>query len=394
MSLITWTQTFRDANAATGTVPLRNAAVSVYLAGTTNAASILDHATIRRTAAPQVYTDIAGYIEISIDTDDYPTNQSFDIVAVPDPNLNPDTETIKLTGVQFIRDSGKIKDQIDLFVFDPELGYLQWETWGRIKKGAAARLTLDDPSNSAASILDLGGAPSGNTFGYVYMAAQTSLTTYINGLISMVMTDTYWKPETNNVIALGQAAAKFSDIYSCNAVTVAACSPAPPVAIDQESSDLIIEEIKGIQAWADDKGTIIIGDHGYPQVDMRSLPTWASNKADLYREIRQGSIRKLDLQKKLSETETIRLAVTDIKEAEELDQEIQVIQREISLIPYEPKPEVYWEDFCAQWDKGEYQYKGAGQKMDPGSLAAISALIKKIETLESEIQAMKEAKPA
>lgn len=78
MSFVAWEQTFKkDGTAYT------NAAVSIYLAGTTNAARIFDMGGKLYDSVPQIYTDRDGHIKIQFDPDDYSAAQLFDIVVEP-----------------------------------------------------------------------------------------------------------------------------------------------------------------------------------------------------------------------------------------------------------------------------------------------------------------------
>jgi len=71
----TWKQTFQ---ADDGTV-LSGASVSVYLAGSSIAARVFDVNSDLHDTVPQLTTDIEGFIEFSLDEDDYMTTQLFDI---------------------------------------------------------------------------------------------------------------------------------------------------------------------------------------------------------------------------------------------------------------------------------------------------------------------------
>ena len=71
----TWKQTFK---AADGSI-LSGAKVNIYLAGTIVPVRVFDTNNVLHDAAPQLATDADGFIEFSIDEDDYSTGQLFDI---------------------------------------------------------------------------------------------------------------------------------------------------------------------------------------------------------------------------------------------------------------------------------------------------------------------------
>ena len=344
MSLITWTQTFRDQWAA-----LTNAAVSVYLSGTTIAARVFNEASEPVESVPQYVTDQNGYIIIRWDDADYPANQTFDIKVTPDTAYNATATEFWLMGVAFLKDSGKLTDQSENFNFDPETGRMKWGTFARVYDRGSSILTIDCPSDSATSILELGG-PNGEQFQEVHIRAKGTIYVYSNNLMATRTTDTYFAAETNNVMDLGIAAtAKWKNLYLCNAATVVACSPGPAlVAMDADAEISVMTELDTIDVWRDEKGDIEYGEAGTPEVDYRTLPMRATNKTDLWREVQKEAIKE--------------------------------------------KREAYWEDFCKAWDAGEYRTKGAGLRADPFSLDAIVALKNEIKTLKAEIQAMKEGK--
>ena len=99
MALIKWKQTFKLNGAA-----YKNAAVYIYLSGTTTAARVFDANGKLQDSAPQIYTDSIGYVEFSIDTDDYPSGQLFDIECHPSAVCS-EQSIIKFPSLMIIQDT-------------------------------------------------------------------------------------------------------------------------------------------------------------------------------------------------------------------------------------------------------------------------------------------------
>lgn len=103
MALVTWSHTFRD-----GVAPMKAASVYIYLSGTTESAQVWDVNGTLHNEAPQLYTDITGYVEFQVADDYYSLSQAFDISCVPDPMFNEGAETVSLPGTLILQLAGKL----------------------------------------------------------------------------------------------------------------------------------------------------------------------------------------------------------------------------------------------------------------------------------------------
>lgn len=96
---VTWKQTFQKDG-----VVYKNAAVSVYLAGTTTAVPVFDSAGVQRNDAPQCYTDAAGYVEFTLNSDDFSSGQLFDLSISPN-SVCSSASIITLPSMMILQDT-------------------------------------------------------------------------------------------------------------------------------------------------------------------------------------------------------------------------------------------------------------------------------------------------
>lgn len=309
MSLVTWTQTFRDQWA-----PLTNAAVSVYLSGTTTAACVFNEASEPVETAPQYVTDQNGYIAIRWDDSDYPDDQTFDIVCEPDESFNPTSEDIYLTSVSPVKSTGTIRD--GYLEWDANSGLFRWDESIRLQYFGSSNLAFY-PETDVDGTFEIG--VSTNAFDIIHLRSKTWTRFYTDDGA------TYLSLEAGG-------------LYSCHALTVIGCSPGMAMLDDADIDDAVAKVTK----IRDEEGKDEIGEHGYQQLAVSSLPDHITNKHKLYQDLR--------------------------KENGDL---------------------INWEDYCVMWSEGEFdKWRGGAMGIDSFTLSIVLKQDKKIKQLEAQLNAL------
>ena len=90
--------------------PLKNAEVSVYFSKTSTSARVFDAGQRLRDTAPQLTTDATGYVLMYFDDDDFPSGQTFDIVATPNAQCNPTEDEVHLFSLSLTTNWSEIND--------------------------------------------------------------------------------------------------------------------------------------------------------------------------------------------------------------------------------------------------------------------------------------------
>jgi len=125
MAKTLWRQTFKQNG-----VLLKNAGVSIYLAGTSTPARVFDANDSLHDTAPQIYTDSAGFADFYIDPDDYSSGQLFDIVCQPDARCNTENE-VRLPSLQILQDTEGYRNYRNVFAQTsmPTIGMRENDLW-------------------------------------------------------------------------------------------------------------------------------------------------------------------------------------------------------------------------------------------------------------------------
>jgi len=127
MAKTNWRQTFKSKE--TNSL-LKNAAVSIYLAGTSYSARVFDANDDLHDTAPQLYTDSAGFMDLYIDPDDYSTGQLFDVVCQPSARCDT-TDEVRLPSLQILQDTEGNRNYKNVFAQAaiPTVGMREADLW-------------------------------------------------------------------------------------------------------------------------------------------------------------------------------------------------------------------------------------------------------------------------